>query len=191
MRWHVHSEEQLYLDEWLDIKMVDVELPDGQRLDHRVLRIPPYAGVVMVDKRQRVLLLWRHRFITDSWGWEIPGGRVEAGEQPITEAAREAEEETGWRPSLLRPLLCGQSANGISDARQHVFRADRATRIGVPTDACEATCVEWVPLPDVPQLIAEQAIVSNISMAALLYTLVASDMPRSRGNHGCRPDPVR
>jgi 8-oxo-dGTP pyrophosphatase MutT (NUDIX family) len=172
MHWRVHSEEQLYLDEWLDIKTVDVELPGGQRLNHRLLRIPPYAGVVMADSRQRVLLLWRHRFITGSWGWEIPGGRVEAGEQPAVAAAREAEEETGWRPGRLRPLLYGQPANGISDAEQHVFLTDEATHVGPPSDPAEAASVEWVPLADVPRLIADRAIVSNVTMAALLYALV-------------------
>jgi 8-oxo-dGTP pyrophosphatase MutT (NUDIX family) len=36
----------------------------------------------------------------------LPGGRVEAGEQPVTTAVRELHEETGWTldPSTLRPL---------------------------------------------------------------------------------------
>ena len=45
-----------------------------------------------------MLLLWRHRFITDTWGWEIPAGRVEAGEALEDAARREAIEETGWAP---------------------------------------------------------------------------------------------
>jgi len=47
-----------------------------------------------------VLLLWRHRFITVTWGWEIPVGRAEPGGSPAQAAAREVEEETGWRPGL-------------------------------------------------------------------------------------------
>lgn len=170
MRWHVHSEEQLYLDEWLDIRVADVELPSGRHLRHRIVRIAPFAGAVVVDERQRVLLIWRHRFITDSWGWEIPGGKVEPGEEPIEAAAREFEEETGWRPAALRPLLYGEPANGISDGSQHVFLARGAIHIGPPTDSSEADRVGWVPLSDIPRLIAEGSIVSSISMAALLYT---------------------
>jgi hypothetical protein len=62
----------LYGDEWLDIRVADVELPDGRRLDHRLIRTPPGAGVAAVDDAGRVLLIWRHRFITDTWGWEVP-----------------------------------------------------------------------------------------------------------------------
>ncbi|MEW9532881.1 NUDIX hydrolase [Microbispora sp. NPDC049125] len=41
MRWKVNSEEPLYTDPWLDIRLADVELPDGRHLDHRLIRTPP------------------------------------------------------------------------------------------------------------------------------------------------------
>jgi 8-oxo-dGTP pyrophosphatase MutT (NUDIX family) len=47
-----------------------------------------------------VLLLWRHPFITGIGGWEIPIGKAEPGEDPQVSAAREVEEETGWRPTI-------------------------------------------------------------------------------------------
>ena len=49
-----------------------------------------------VDPARGVLALWRHRFITDTWGWEIPAGRLEAGETAEQAARRETLEETGW-----------------------------------------------------------------------------------------------
>ncbi|MFD0470349.1 NUDIX domain-containing protein [Nonomuraea thailandensis] len=98
MRWQVHSEKSVYLDQWLDVRVADVELPDGRHLDHRLVRTAPGAGAVVTDDKDRVLLIWRHRFITDSWAWEIPLGQVDEGEMPMAAAAREVEEETGWRP---------------------------------------------------------------------------------------------
>jgi 8-oxo-dGTP pyrophosphatase MutT (NUDIX family) len=104
MRWTVHGETPLYQDEWLDIRLADVELPDGRRFGHRLIRTPPGAGCVVVRDGQ-VLLLWRHRFITGSWSWEIPFGKIDPGEDLAHAAARETEEETGWRPGPLTPLL--------------------------------------------------------------------------------------
>ncbi len=132
MRWKVLSERPLYRDEWLDIRIADVELPDGRRLAHRSIRTPPGAGVVAVDEQRRVLLLWRHRFITDTWGWEIPIGRVEDGETPEQTAAREFEEETGWRAGPLRRLVSVQPSPGLSDAVHHVYSASQATYLGAP-----------------------------------------------------------
>src|SRR5712692_6450913 len=79
--------------------------PDRRHLAHRSIRTPAGAGVVAVSKDGRVLLIWRHRYITGTWGWEIPIGKIEPGETPPEAAARELEEETGWRPGPLRSLL--------------------------------------------------------------------------------------
>ena len=49
MRWKVVCERPLYQDEWLDIRVAGIELPDGRRLAHRCIRTPPGAGVAAVD----------------------------------------------------------------------------------------------------------------------------------------------
>ena len=119
MEWKVVSQQPLYTDEWLDIRIADVELPGGRHLQHRLIRTPPGAGVVAVRAGRQVLLLWRHRFITGSWGWEVPLGRIEDGESPAEAAAREFEEETGWRACAAPPH------HGPPHARHFRLRASR------------------------------------------------------------------
>jgi ADP-ribose diphosphatase len=170
MRWTVHSEKPLYTDEWLDIRMADVELPDGRHLEHRVIRTPPGAGCVVVQDG-KVLLLWRHRFITGSQGWEIPIGKIEPGEDPAAAAARETEEETGWRPGPLRFLLRAEPSPGISNSQHAIYLADGAELIGTPEDDFESDSVSWVPLASVPSLISRGDITSGTTLAALLFVI--------------------
>ena len=102
MRWTVHGERPIYESEWMRLVLVDVEIPGGERFDHHVIRFPRgAAGTVVCDDTRGVLLLWRHRFATDTWGWEIPAGYLDAGETPEQAAEREVCEETGWRPGPL------------------------------------------------------------------------------------------
>ncbi len=51
------------------------------------------VGAVVLDERGRVMLL-KHEFRTGS-GWGIPGGFMEAGEQPLEALRRELREEIG------------------------------------------------------------------------------------------------
>ncbi|GAA3937507.1 NUDIX hydrolase [Actinomadura viridis] len=168
MRWTVHGERYVYRSPWMDVGLADVELPDGRRFEHHLLRVRPAAGVVAVDEHDRALLIWRHRFITGRWGWEIPSGRVEEGEEPAETAARELLEETGWRPGPLEHLLDLPTSPGVHDGVQHFYRARGAERLGDPTDV-EAERIEWVPLARVPELAARGEIGSAASVATLLY----------------------
>jgi 8-oxo-dGTP pyrophosphatase MutT (NUDIX family) len=175
MQWIVRSERSLYADQWLEVRSADVELPDGRHLDHRLLRMPASAGAVAVDDRGRALLIWRHRFITGLWGWEMPMGRIDPREAPAQAAAREVEEETGWRPGPLRQLARVQPSSGIMDAAHYLFIADGATRTGAAADGFESRRIAWVPLTDAPKLIAKQEIVSSSTITALLLCLQAAD----------------
>ncbi|MGW4800783.1 NUDIX hydrolase, partial [Nonomuraea sp. NPDC004297] len=88
--------------------------------------------------------------------------------------AREVEEETGWRPGPLRPMLSVQPSNGFSDGLNHLYRAESATRIGPPSDPWEAERVEWVPLANIRKLIGSGEIVCGTTLSALLYLFVES-----------------
>ncbi len=171
MQWKVISERPLYQDEWLDIRIADIELPDGRHLAYRSIHTPAGAGVVAVGNDGRVLLIWRHRYITGTWGWEIPIGKIEHGEAPPEAAAREFEEETGWRPGPLRPLLTVLPTPGLSTSAHHIYRADSAIHVGKPADGFESERVAWVPLGDLRSLIAKGDITSGTTLAAVLYVL--------------------
>jgi 8-oxo-dGTP pyrophosphatase MutT (NUDIX family) len=172
MQWEVHGERALYRSDWVDLTLVDVEIPGSQRFEHHVVRMPtPAAGVVVHDPDRGVLLLWRHRFITDVWGWEIPAGRVDEGETVEEAAVRETIEETGWRPGPLRPLLRYHPTIGLSDQTFVLFTADGATEVGEPSDATEAERVEWLPLDRVEAELRAGRIVDGLSLVGLLAFL--------------------
>jgi 8-oxo-dGTP pyrophosphatase MutT (NUDIX family) len=173
MRWTLHGERAVYSSPWLDVRLADVELPDGRRFDHHLVRVRPAAGALCVDDQDRVLLIWRHRFIPDMWGWELPGGRVEPGEDLAEAAAREVLEETGWRPGPLTHLLDVRTSPGFTNAVHHIYRAEGAVQVGRPSDEIEAERVEWVPLADAHRLIARGQVTSASTMAGLLYLMTA------------------
>ncbi|MGD3105517.1 NUDIX domain-containing protein [Streptomyces sp. YGL11-2] len=172
MQWKTYGERQIYTNPWVNLCLVDVEQPDGRRWEHHVVRLRHLAVAAVVNDQREVLMMWRHRFITDSWAWELPMGLIEEGESPDAAAAREVEEETGWRPGPMKPLIYAEPANGITDSQHYVFRADGATHIGAPTEKNESDRIEWVPLDRVRAMIDRREIVSSGSLVGLLYVLM-------------------
>ncbi|MET8555188.1 NUDIX hydrolase [Streptomyces sp. NPDC004959] len=168
MRWTKQSEQFVYGNRWFRVHLADVELPDGRHLDHFLIRQRPVAAATVINEAEEVLLLWRHRFITDTWGWELPAGVVEDGEDPERAAARELEEESGWRPGPLQHLLSTEPSNGLSDAVHHVYWGESAEWTGEPVDGFESSRREWVPLKLVPDLVSQGQVPAATMAAALL-----------------------
>ncbi len=75
------------------------------RLAHA--RFTATAGAVIIDDSGRVLLL-KHRFRPGS-GWGIPGGFIEAGEQPEEALRRELREEIDLELDFPQVLLVRSS----------------------------------------------------------------------------------
>jgi 8-oxo-dGTP pyrophosphatase MutT (NUDIX family) len=127
--------------------------------------------MVLVDGQDRVLLLWRYRFVQDRWGWELPGGLVDEGEEPAGAAARELEEQTGYRAGQLVPLICCQPMAETADSEHVVFIGQDAERIGQAIADEGIGRAEWVPLASVPGLISAGQVWNSASVVGLLQFL--------------------
>ncbi|GAB7040432.1 MULTISPECIES: NUDIX hydrolase [Catenuloplanes] len=170
--WTIHGERVVDDSRRSVLSVADVELPDGVRFEQYVLRVPNAAMVVILDGDERVLMLWRHRFIANRWVWELPGGYLDPAESAIDCAMREVEEETGWRPRSLEKLVDFQPMIGTIDQLNTIYLARGADYTGGPLDQNEAEKVAWIKLTDVQDLIASGSIIGAGSVSGLFATLL-------------------
>ena len=171
-KWTIHGERTIDNTRRLQLSIASVELPDGVTFEQYVLRMPKAAMMVVLDDvRENVLMMWRHRFILDRWVWELPGGYVDPDEDPAVTAAREVEEETGWRPRTVESLVSLQPIVGSADAENLLFLSNGAEYIGDAVDVNEAERIAWIPLDSVRDRIAKGEIVGASSQVGLLHVL--------------------
>ena len=163
------------------VSEVDLGLPDGDRLPWDLVRLPRSASVVLVDAQDRVLLVWRYRFTLDRWGWELPGGLVEDGEEPSQTVARELEEVAGYRAGELALVVSYQPEPHSVDGEHVIFAGRNPEPIADAELSDEAVRAEWVPAASVGQLIAA----GHIWAAGTLIGLLGVCRAAMAGTLGC------
>jgi ADP-ribose pyrophosphatase len=81
------------------------------------------AAVDDSGKEPRVLLVKQYRYAADQYMWELPAGRIDAGEKTLSAAKRELLEETGIRARKWKRLLQFYASPGFLDETMEVFLA--------------------------------------------------------------------
>lgn len=120
------------------------------------------VAIVAVTPDGELLLVEQHRAPLGHPVIELPAGLVgdEAGaaaETWETAAARELEEETGWRAARFERLTEGPTTAGLSNETVILARAHDLARTGAGGgDASEDITVHAVPVAEVPDWLAER-----------------------------------
>ena len=91
--------------------------------DFYVLHSSDWVNVIPFTDAGEILLVRQYRVGRREMSLEIPGGMVDAGEQPEAAAARELLEETGYAPRSLAPLGTIDSNPAILNNVTHSFLA--------------------------------------------------------------------
>lgn len=178
MRWKIHGRRTMYESDWVNVYLDDVELPDGTHIDHHVLTMPKASqtAIVLNEERDQVLLIWRHRFITNRWGWEVPAGWAEKGEDLRVSIQREVLEETGHAVDDLIMLFQYDAIPGISTMHFTAWLTYGARRV---TDAIgeETDKVAWHNISELPDLLRQGAVIDGPSLATIAYFIATSHSP--------------
>jgi 8-oxo-dGTP pyrophosphatase MutT (NUDIX family) len=122
----------------------EVVLPNGHRTLLEVVHHPGGAATVALDEQRRVCLLRQYRYAADGWLWELPAGKLEAGEPPLLTAQRELAEEAGVSARDWGSLGSCLSSPGVFTERLHLFLARGLGPAAVAHERSEVIEVHWV-----------------------------------------------
>jgi 8-oxo-dGTP pyrophosphatase MutT (NUDIX family) len=144
---HIHS------GRIIDISTERLRYGNGREYDLDFVRHPGAAGIVAVDGAGRVCLVRQYRHGITDFLWEIPAGKLDAGEAPQVCAVRELAEETGVSAQRWTSLGRYLPAPGIFSEVIHLFLA-RELLIGTPApDADEELEIQWLPMADAAAMV--------------------------------------
>lgn len=170
MKEHITHEQSIYSGRVVGLSLLDVTLPNGEPGKREMIRHPGAVAIVALDEQERVLLVRQYRIAADKILREIPAGTLKPGEDPLLCAARELQEETGYRPGTLRSIGGIYPAPGYTTEYIHLYIARDLIHDPLPMDDDEFIEVERLPLAEVLALVDSGEICDAKSVAGLLRT---------------------
>jgi 8-oxo-dGTP pyrophosphatase MutT (NUDIX family) len=162
------------------IRKLVVRVPDsGDTQEYHVIERPDSVQVIALTSAGRMLLVEQERQGTQQSSLEFVAGMIDAGEDARAAAARELEEETGYRAAELQELGWYYTDPAILTNKVTVFLADGCTRTGeVKQDEGEDVHARLYDVEAIPGLIASSRISHGLCVAA--WHLYQSRVQRSR-----------
>jgi ADP-ribose pyrophosphatase len=138
------SSEQIYSGKVLKLNLDTVVLPNGRTTKLEILRHPGASAVVPLKDDGRVVLIRQLRHAVGGFIYEIPAGKLDPQEDPRDCAARELEEEIGYRAGSLELLTSIWTAPGFTDEVIHIFQGTNLQQGKQNLDQDEVLeIVEW------------------------------------------------
>lgn len=160
--------KELYQGRIIDLVVDDIQI-NGVETVREVVRHPGGVVVLAEVAPDRIPFVRQHRYPIDKDLLELPAGKIDRGEDPAVSAARELEEETGYRPNRLEHALSFYSSPGFCDELLHLYYSDDLTETATNREHDEEIVLEFYSVEEALQLIAAGSILDGKTITAVYW----------------------
>ena len=147
--------------------------PGGKRSERDVIRHNGSVVILALDNSKSKKDPWivierQYRHAANQFLWELPAGKLDAGEEPLAGAKRELEEETGYQAKKWKPLVEYYASPGFLGESMLVFTAEGLVPGHAHPEEDEDIEIRLVKLSDVLKMIEKGAIRDGKTLTSVL-----------------------
>lgn len=157
--WHERTVETktIFEGKVISLQVDTVALQDGRSASREIVRHPG-AAAVMALLDGKLLVVNQFRKPLEKCQIEIPAGKLDIDEDPMAAAARELEEETGYRAKTLKLVSSFYTSPGFADEKLYLYFANELEQGIQHLDEDEDIVVEAISLKQADAYIADGSI---------------------------------
>ncbi len=162
------SSQKIYNGRILSLRVDRVLLENGHETVREVIDHQGAAGVVAFDEEGKLLMVRQYRYPIGQELLELPAGKIDPGESPLQCAARELQEETGYKAEKLTELGRVYPAAAYDVELVHLFYAQGLTPVQQKLDEDEFLSVEHVDFDEAVRLVLADEILDSKTQIGIL-----------------------
>lgn len=161
--------ELVYAGAIVDVYKDKIKTPNGNVVNWDFIGHKGAAAALPVTTDGKILLVKQWRNALDRFTYEIPAGGLESIDEPmISCAARELEEETGYRAMKIEPLLSLRTTVAFCNEKIEVFLATELVKTKQHLDEDEFVDVYEFEMDELLKMIKEGKMQDSKTVSAIL-----------------------
>ncbi|HZW04385.1 MAG TPA: NUDIX hydrolase [Anaerolineaceae bacterium] len=168
MKFEPLGKKTVYQGRAFSVAQVEARLPNGNTRSFDLVEHVDSVTVIPLDDSGRILFVRQYRLGAEDLLLELPAGVQDAGEDPLTCAAREVREETGLAARELKELGQYYLAPGYSSEKMVAYLATGLYPSALEADEDEFIETQAIAVSEVYAMAARGEIQDGKSLAALL-----------------------
>ena len=176
--WPVLSRHTVLQHPFLTVEMEQVQLPDGRVIeDWPIVHARDYVNAVVTNDMGEIMIIEGYKHAVGRGSWQVLGGYIEEGEEPLDAAKRELLEETGYASDDWQHLGTYIIDPNRYVSTGHFFLARNARPVAAPDhDDLEDFTVKWVGQDEVRAALGDGRVAAISYATNLALALLILDM---------------
>lgn len=162
------SSETRFTGHIFTVTLDQVRLEDGTTAPREVVHHHGGASVLALTEQDEVYLVRQYRYALGQELWELPAGKLEAGEEPFEAAKRELAEECGLTADRFVDLGIVYATVGYDSEKIYLWAATGLHEVRQHLDAGEFLDVVKMPFDKALGLVMDGTIKDSKTQVALL-----------------------
>jgi ADP-ribose pyrophosphatase len=162
------AQEIIYRGKILTVARETHQMPNLRKAEFEIIQHPGGAAALPVLADGRLILIRQFRPAVEDFVWEIPAGRLEAGETGTACIERELIEEIGYRTAAVEPLGFIYSSIGFCNEKIHLYIAGKLEKTATALEPDEFIEPQITSLPQALKMLETGQIVDAKTQIVLL-----------------------
>ncbi len=168
-KFKILNKRRIHKGHIVDFYEYDMQVPNGNQTQWDIISHKGAAAILPIEEDGRIIMVRQYRGAIDDLLLEIPaGGRDRIDEDFKDCAARELEEEIGYRSDDIRHLLDYHTAAAYTSEKIEIFYTRQLIPSHQNLDENEFVQIERYTLDELIRMIADGQITDGKSIAAIM-----------------------